>query len=129
MIYELKYVDPGEIRDLLTDMFSQRQATQRPWWMPAAPAEVKAVDMKLFEGDAHMAWMELSNDIAKHTVAAAAGMDIEVVRASFELVSNSIIELHNKFGHADELTFYLAFYFTQFFKYLIIYNIIFGRIA
>ncbi len=72
-------------------------------------AEINAVDMKLFEGNAHMLWMELSNDIAKHAVAAAAGMDIEEVRASFELVSNSIIELHNKFGHADERTFYLAF--------------------
>ncbi len=72
-------------------------------------AEVNAVDMKLFEGDAHILWMELSNDIAKHAVAAAAGMDIEKVRASFELVSNSIINLHNMFGHADERTFYLAF--------------------
>lgn len=72
-------------------------------------AEIKTVDMKLFEGDAHNLWMELSNDIAKQAVAAVAGMDIETVRASFEQVSNSMIALHRRFGHAGDRTFYLAF--------------------
>lgn len=72
-------------------------------------AEIKAVDMKLFEGDAHMLWMELSNEIAKHAVAAVAGTNIEAVRASFEQVSNSMIALHRRFGHAGDRVFYLAF--------------------
>lgn len=71
--------------------------------------EIKAVDMKLFDGDAHTLWMELSNHIATHAVVAAAGMDIESVRASFEKVSYGMIDLHKGFDHVGDRTFYLAF--------------------
>ncbi|MBN1554199.1 MAG: hypothetical protein JXA11_05605, partial [Phycisphaerae bacterium] len=44
-VYELKYVDPGEMRDLLADMFSAKESkTNLPWWWPQSQdKEVKPV--------------------------------------------------------------------------------------
>lgn len=44
-VYELKYVDPGEMRDLLSDMFTAKESRSNlPWWWPQSQdKEVKPV--------------------------------------------------------------------------------------
>lgn len=39
-VYELKYVDPGEMRDLLSDMFSAKESNNNlPWWFGGGSQE------------------------------------------------------------------------------------------
>ena len=71
--------------------------------------ELNAVDERLFTGAAGMPWAEHSSNVIQPAKTAVGGQDIESVRASFEKVSYALIDLHRRFGHAGDRTFYLAF--------------------
>jgi len=68
-----------------------------------------AVDATLFKGAAGMPWAEHSSNVFRPAMAAAGGQDIETLRTSFEKVSYGMIDLHKRFGHAGDRTYYLAF--------------------
>lgn len=75
----------------------------------AVSVEVKKIDMTLFEGDAHMEWMKISNAITKEVEKGINSKTIEDSRSSFLLLSKSIIELEDRFGHNENKNYYLTF--------------------
>jgi Cu(I)/Ag(I) efflux system membrane fusion protein len=72
-------------------------------------AAVAGFDHSVFPAGAHWPLTDLTTEIARDGMAAASGVDIESVRASFELVSTAVIKLHDKFGHADDGIYYLTY--------------------
>jgi Cu(I)/Ag(I) efflux system membrane fusion protein len=72
------------------------------------PLRAKEVDMSLFEGDAHMAWMEFANDISTASNKGNTS-SLEETRQSFLSVSKAIVRLESTFGHGDGKTYYLIF--------------------
>lgn len=70
---------------------------------------VGSVDMSLFKGDAHMIWMRLSETIREYSSTGKASDDIETARDAFYYVSRAVIELHDAFGHASDINYYLTF--------------------
>jgi Cu(I)/Ag(I) efflux system membrane fusion protein len=70
---------------------------------------VKSVKMSLFSGSAHERWMDLSEKIAKQADKGAESSDLIAARESFLLLSQTMINLHETFGHAGEKNYYLTF--------------------
>jgi len=70
---------------------------------------ISVFDHTVFPGSVHWPWTEHSSEIARQAMAAAGGTDIESVRASFEMVSKGVIDLHSVFGHADGRVYYLTY--------------------
>jgi Cu(I)/Ag(I) efflux system membrane fusion protein len=70
---------------------------------------VGSVDMSLFEGDAHMTWMNLSKTISEQSETGKTAESIEAARDAFYHVSKAVIELHDAFGHSSEQNYYLTF--------------------
>jgi len=66
------------------------------------------VDMALFEGEAHMRWMELSKIIATRAKAIAGAKDIEAARDGFFYLSSAVIEMERAFGHSGKEKHYLT---------------------
>ena len=59
---------------------------------------VTAVDMKLFEGESHMEWMQHAKALTASAQAGFAAKDIEEARVSFEKNSMSVLALIARFG-------------------------------
>jgi Cu(I)/Ag(I) efflux system membrane fusion protein len=70
---------------------------------------VEEVDMTLFSRSGHGQWMTLSGDISNFAAEANAADDIEQARKAFLPLSNSMIELHDIFGHSDSEDYFLTF--------------------
>jgi len=70
---------------------------------------VSKVDMSLFSRTGHGQWMKLSSDIVDLAAKTIAAENIENARKSFFHLSNSMIELHDTFGHADSEDYFLTF--------------------
>lgn len=72
-------------------------------------AGVGDVDMSLFEGDAHMTWMKLSETLREQSTTGKTAEDMEAARDAFYHISKAVIELHNAFGHVSDINYYLTF--------------------
>ncbi|MBN1163958.1 MAG: efflux RND transporter periplasmic adaptor subunit [Candidatus Krumholzibacteriota bacterium] len=70
---------------------------------------VKKVDMNLFQGNEHKKWMELSGEIVKSAEKGVTAKNIAESRHSFLLLSRTMIELHDVFGHKGSRDFFLTF--------------------
>ncbi len=70
---------------------------------------VKKIDMTLFEGDAHMSWMKISSAVSQSAEKGAKDKSIEDLRSTFLLLSKSVIELEDIFGHSESKNYYLTF--------------------
>jgi Cu(I)/Ag(I) efflux system membrane fusion protein len=71
--------------------------------------KIAQVDMSLFSRDGHNTWMELSKKLSEQAATIAGSDDIEAARKGFYNLSNTIIELHDVFGHADDRDYFLTF--------------------
>jgi Cu(I)/Ag(I) efflux system membrane fusion protein len=60
------------------------------------------VDMRLLEGEAHMAWMKMANELKPLLEKLAAADGIEPARATFALVSGQIEALIARFGAPED---------------------------
>jgi Cu(I)/Ag(I) efflux system membrane fusion protein len=102
------------IAPLYTAYFGVQMALAKddlPGAKTAADTLAKAtagVDMALFEGEAHMRWMELSKIVATRASSITGAKDIEVARDSFFHLSNAVIEMERAFGHNGEEKYYLT---------------------
>ncbi len=72
-------------------------------------SQVKKVDMSLFKGDAHMAWMKISEAVSKAAESGAKAESIDISRSSFVLLSQAVVELENSFGHSENKDYFLTF--------------------
>jgi Cu(I)/Ag(I) efflux system membrane fusion protein len=72
-------------------------------------SDVQNVDMGLFKNEAHMRWMKISNQLLSSIDQGMKAADIKESRKAFYLLSNSMIELHDTFGHSQEQSYYLTF--------------------
>lgn len=63
---------------------------------------LKAVDMKLLEGRAHDAWMELLKPMEQGASGISTKTDVEAQRKDFELLSDHLIEAVELFGLTSE---------------------------
>jgi Cu(I)/Ag(I) efflux system membrane fusion protein len=72
-------------------------------------AAIKHVDMELFTGEAHHAWMSLSSAAEKKATEGASAKTIAEARDVFGKLSEKVIELHSAFGHAGDAPYYLTF--------------------
>lgn len=70
---------------------------------------VHNVDMMVFEGKAHMRWMDISGRLAEAAVAGESSGSLVNARDAFFNLSQAAIELHDTFGHASDESFYLTF--------------------
>ncbi len=68
---------------------------------------VSGIDMTLFSGDAHMKWMELSEEIASAARSGASATNLDEAREAFYALSQATIGLHDAFGHTGGATYYL----------------------
>ncbi len=68
-----------------------------------------AVEMALFEGQAHNRWMGISAHVQDAAEDGAAAGDIVESRDAFFYLSLAMIELHDTFGHATDIPYYLTF--------------------
>jgi Cu(I)/Ag(I) efflux system membrane fusion protein len=71
--------------------------------------EVESIDMGLFQGEAHMQWMEISGALTDASETGESAKDIETARDAFFRVTLAVIDLHEAFGHAGEVTYYLMY--------------------
>lgn len=67
------------------------------------------VDMSLFSRSGHGQWMKLSKDIIDFANETNAAENIENARKSFFHLSNSMIQLHDSFGHSGAEDYFLTF--------------------
>lgn len=67
------------------------------------------VDMKLFEGKAHMKWMTFAERLSEQAKLGLDSKNIVIARKTFESLSLSVIEMERTFGHDGEGEFYLTF--------------------
>lgn len=70
---------------------------------------VVLVDMKLFDGKAHMKWMEFAEKLSESAKLGIESKDISAARKTFESLSLGVIEMERTFGHAGEKEFYLTY--------------------
>ncbi len=70
---------------------------------------VGLVDMELFSGDSHKAWMGISANIFAEAKKGANAATIDESRTAFRDLSKAIIKLHDTFGHGSDKTLYLTF--------------------
>jgi len=76
--------------------------------------KIAQVDMSLFSHSGsttsgHTTWTELSGKLSEQAATIAGSDDIEAARKGFYDLSNTIIELHDSFGHADDRDYFLTF--------------------
>lgn len=100
--YELKYADPGEIRDLFTEMFSEREPRQAAWWQ-ASGGDVKPVGRLL--GQFMFQVMPSSNKLIVQTKSVANFQVIDDLIAKLDQPQRAglplLIEL--KYANAEDL--------------------------
>ena len=65
-------------------------------------AALAAVDMKLLDGDGHVAWMKHLNALGKASKQLAAAKDIRRQREGFDLLSQALTPTLKRFGHASD---------------------------
>ncbi len=73
------------------------------------PALVDAVDMTLVHGETHEAWMTTNRQLKRATARLAAAGDLETARVAFDLASKAVIQLEQRFGHAEERPVYQVY--------------------
>lgn len=69
---------------------------------------IEAVDMSAFSRSGHGRWMDLARMLSEQAGRISEARDIEVARDGFYYLSETTIEVHASFGHADEKNFYLT---------------------
>jgi len=74
----------------------------------AALEAVKAVDMKLLEGETHMAWMPLVNGLEASLSTIVAATEIETMRGTFADVASQMSDALRQFGQKDGPPAFLA---------------------
>ena len=65
--------------------------------------------MKLFTGEWHMKWMNISKQMSELSTKASSSEDIVAARATFEELSKVVIDLQKTFGHAGESDHFLTY--------------------
>jgi len=70
---------------------------------------IAQVDMSLFSRSGHTIWMDLSGKLSEQAAMIAGSDVIEAARKAFYHLSNTIIQLHDAFGHADDRDYFLTF--------------------
>jgi len=70
---------------------------------------VGRVDMELFSGDNHKAWMDISSQIDAESQKGAGAQAMEESRTAFRDLSKAMIRLQDRFGHGNDDTLYLTF--------------------
>lgn len=71
--------------------------------------KIKAVDMSAFSRSEHTQWMDLAKTLSASVTEIDNSSDIAAVRASFYKISNTMIELHDNFGHEEDRDYFLTF--------------------
>ncbi len=69
----------------------------------------QAVNMSLFKGDSHIAWMDLSGKISDISKSGISIKDMEKSRELFLELSKVMINLNKSLGHGNGENFYLTF--------------------
>ena len=72
-------------------------------------AAVEQVDMGLFTGHTHQAWMSRADEVSRAAEQIAAAGDLESARKGFLELARGIVALEATFGHADGRDYYVAF--------------------
>ncbi len=70
--------------------------------------EASFINMAAFRGEAHTRWMEISDALTGATEGIDSAKDIETLRDAFFRVSLAVIDLHEAFGHAADVDYYLV---------------------
>ena len=70
---------------------------------------VKNVDMTLFSHSGHLDWMRYYKQLLTVSESGSTAKDIATARIYFQNLSNTMIEMHERFGHADDVVYYLTF--------------------
>jgi Cu(I)/Ag(I) efflux system membrane fusion protein len=113
---EIKSIDVSEaFREQLTQVTKKYYVVKNaliesnPALAATAAKEVvkalKAVDMKLLEGNAHDEWMLLVNPMEKGATGISTKTDVEEQRKDFELLSNNLIEAVELFGLTTDIAY------------------------
>ena len=71
--------------------------------------QIKQVDDGVFLGRARPAWLKLSKQLASHAKNLSKAKDIASARDSFYHLSNTVIKMHESFGHSADQNYYLTF--------------------
>jgi Cu(I)/Ag(I) efflux system membrane fusion protein len=74
----------------------------------AAKVALEAVDMKLLEGEAHMAWMPVAKDMNESLAVIAAAPDLAGMRPAFETLSEHMLDAIQMYGLKDAAPVYVA---------------------
>lgn len=69
----------------------------------------QAVNMSLFKGGSHMAWMDLSGKIKDISKSGISTKDLKKSRELFRDLSKRMIDLNKSFGHGSGQDFFLTF--------------------
>lgn len=69
-------------------------------------AALKKVEMKLLEGPAHHAWMDLTGELEQSARATAGAADLATVRARFEDLSKAVTRTVRSFGSTGAVSIY-----------------------
>ena len=64
---------------------------------------LESIDMSLTSGDAHVAWMERLGELKAGVDTLGGAADLESSRASFERVSNALVDTVRQFGSHGEV--------------------------
>lgn len=70
---------------------------------------VKDVDMTLFSEKGHLQWMDYYKKLLTFSESGSNAENFESARRSFNDLSKTMIEMHNYFGHADDVNYYLTY--------------------
>jgi len=71
--------------------------------------EINSIDHSKFEGSVHKVWMDFSSIALKQTTSGRSSESLEDARQPFYHLSKAIIVLHDNFGHAGDLDYFLTF--------------------
>ncbi|RLD81318.1 MAG: efflux RND transporter periplasmic adaptor subunit, partial [Bacteroidetes bacterium] len=91
------------------DAFFASDAKQADKFAKSMKLSLKKVDMKLLEGEEHMAWMDLLKMINFSLDKITKGKNIDEKRVGFRDLSNNITTSIEKFGIKSDKTLYLEF--------------------
>ncbi|WP_366186626.1 efflux RND transporter periplasmic adaptor subunit [Flavobacterium ovatum] len=90
-----------ELKDALTkDDFKTAQKTFLEF-----ENALNKINMNVFKGGAHTAWMNYQTQLKKHTLHAADSKNIKEIRTSFEPISNVMIAMTKAFKPLNESTY------------------------
>jgi Cu(I)/Ag(I) efflux system membrane fusion protein len=70
---------------------------------------VSEANMSLFKDEAHTRWLTISQGLVSSVQSGSSAKDIVEARDAFYHASQSMIELHDTFGHTGDNSFYLTF--------------------